>query len=715
MAQAPAITASFPEPDIGVLSFDLPGRGANILSRPVLEELSGHLDQLEARQDLSALILQSAKPGTFIAGADLREFVVSFDLPSSDVEQLCRFGQTLFGRLSRTPFVTIAAIDGVCLGGGAELASWCDRRLVSRDAKTQIGFPEVKLGLYPAWGGTVRVPRLIGLANAVELITGGENISAQQACALGWALGPVDRTELLEAAMRLAREEQQTRWYLADRERWSQPLEMNETELAFLGVTASAYIRGQTKDQYPAPVQALEVMLEGAGLDSEAACQLEAQQVTTLWGGSVNRALINVFFLTDRIKKDPGVSSSEIEVRPVKSVCVVGAGIMGSGIVAANLKHELGVLLADASPAALESGARLAIEEAAYSRELKGTDVQRALQIAPHLKLATADTSLSGCDLVVEAVVENQQVKQQVLKRLESQLSDDAILASNTSTIPITRLASVLQRPERFCGLHFFNPVRRMRLVEVIRGEQTNDATVATAVAYAKRLGKYPIVVNDGPGFLVNRLLFPYMNEALELVAQGAEIKAIERAAKSFGMPMGPIELYDMVGMDTAFYAGRTMWEAFPRRTVASPILPALVKAGRLGRKSGRGFFLYDKHKKHGGPQPDPDLGKIVDQYIREHRTFSHDELQRRLFLPMVLEATRALQDKIVRDVRDIDLGMIFGLGFPAFRGGLMWWADEVGAAQLVEWLKPFEQYGERLQPTPLLLDMAQHGRKFYT
>lgn len=309
-------------------------------------------------------------------------------------------------------------------------------------------------------------------------------------------------------------------------------------------------------------------------------------------------------------------------------------------------------------------------------------------------------------------MVENEQVKKTVYSRLEPLMSPEAILASNTSTIPISKLAAGLKRPDRFVGIHFFNPVRKMPLVEVIRGQQTSDETVAAAVVYAKAIGKSPIVVQDGPGFLVNRLLLPYLNEALELLADGAQIKAIERAAKDFGMPMGPFTLYDMVGLDTSFYAGRVMWEAFPDRITPSPVLPALIKQGRLGQKSGRGFFLYKD--KHGRGEPDPTLADIVRTYIRGERKFTPEEITARLFLPMVLEATRILEAKLVRDVRDVDLGLIFGLGFPAFRGGLLFWADTLGAAKIVEMLKPFESLGVRMQPTPMLVEMAKTGRRFY-
>jgi 3-hydroxyacyl-CoA dehydrogenase/enoyl-CoA hydratase/carnithine racemase len=714
MDQAPAIALSRPEPDLVVLTFHSPDRSANILSRAVLGELERHLDQLAtASAPPAGLILMSAKPGVFIAGADLREFADSFDAPAEEVEALCRRGQDLFRRLSQFPFVTVAAIEGICVGGGAELAMWCDRRLLSDHEKTQFGFPEVKLGLFPGWGGTARTPRVIGLGNAVELITGGEPLSAQEACRLGLAWGPIPSHELFDAAVRVVREEQQTRQFECDRAAWSQPIAISETELAFLGATASAYIRGQTKDQYPAPLAALEVMLEAAGKDVEAACRLEATGMTSLFGTPVNRSLINVFFLTDRNKKDMGVDGKPVKPGSIERVGVVGAGIMGSGIVAANLKRQFPVVLGDASAAAIQQGARNSLEEAAYDKVRKGPDPERVLELAPRLRSADGDAAFAGCQLVVEAVVENQQVKQQVLKRLETHLAEDAILASNTSTIPITKLAAELQRPDRFCGLHFFNPVRRMKLVEVIRGDKTSDTTVATAVAYAKKLGKFPIVVRDGPGFLVNRLLFPFMNEALELVCEGVDIPAIERAAKSFGMPMGPLELYDMVGLDTAFYAGRVMWEAFPQRIGASPLLPALVKAGRLGQKSGRGFYIH-AGRKRGKLQLDPELAPLIAPYLRGKSELDRTAIQRRLMLPMVLEATRVLSEGLVRDVRDVDLGMIFGLGFPPFRGGLLWWADQVGAAELLEWLKPFESLGERAQPTTLLLEMAAKGRRFY-
>jgi len=705
-----------PQDDIAQLTINMPDKGANILSQSVLEELAGQLDGLEKRKDLAGLIICSGKPGMFIAGADLREFAASLDAPKEDVVAICRRGQTLFSRLSNCPFVTVVAIDGICVGGGAELAIWCDRRIMSDNEKTEFGFPEVKLGLFPGWGGTVRAPRIVGLSNALEMITGGESIDPKIAATMGLTSDVVPADRLLDAAVDMIRAEKSSGEYLRDRDRWSKPIESNETELGFLGITASAYIQQQTKGQYPAPMAALEVMMESACVDAEQALQMEAEGMAQLFGSPVNAALLNVFFLQDRIKKDRGVDRKDVQPLAITSVGVIGAGIMGAGIAAANIKRRMPVVLTDAAPESLNKGAQNVLEEVAFDRKTKSANAERAIQFGPLLNISVAEAAnaeLATTDVVIEAVVENANVKKKIFAELEPHLHERTILASNTSTIPITGLAKDLKHPERFCGIHFFNPVRRMKLVEVIRGEKTSDETVVTAVAYAKQIGKLPIVVNDGPGFLVNRLLFPYMNESVELLCEGAAIKDIERVAKKFGMPMGPIELFDMVGLDTAVYAGRTMVEAFPDRFVASPVLPSLLKSGRLGQKSGAGFYSYDNRKKR--PEPDPKLPGLIEIYMREPKQeFTHEQIEQCLFFPMLLEATRALEDNIVRDARDVDFGLIFGLGFPPFKGGLLHWADTIGAAKIVEMLKPYEELGERMKPTNLLQEMAKTGKKFY-
>ena len=710
---AAAFRLSFPEPDVAVLTFDLPGKGANILSAAVLQEFAEHLDALAAHRGLAGLVIASGKPGMFIAGADLREFVASLNAPKSDVVAICRRGQKLFQRLSEAEYVTVAAIDGICVGGGAELAVWCDRRVMSDRAKSEIGFPEVKLGLYPGWGGTVRGPRIVGLASAVEMITSGEPVDSQAAVKMGLASDVVPPDRVQAAAINLIRAEQQSGDFRRDRQRWQGPMALNPTELGFLGATASAIIQQETKGQYPAPVAALELMLETCQLPADEALQREAEGMAELFGSPINAALINVFFLTDRNKRDTGLDRAGVTGAALGSVGVVGSGIMGSGIAAATLKSEIAVALTDSQAEALARGAKQVLEEAAYNRKTKGPELARTLKLAPLLSVSHREEEIAACDLVIEAIVEKEEAKKQLYARLEPELRENAILASNTSTIPITRLAEGLKRPERFCGIHFFNPVRRMKLVEVIRGAKTSDETVATAVAFVKRIGKMPIVINDGPGFLVNRLLFPYMNEALQLLHEGASLREIDRAATAFGMPMGPITLSDLVGLDTAHYAGSVMEQAFPSRVVSSPILTALIEQGRLGQKTGLGFFSYQNKK--GKAEDDPAVARLVAEHRREERKFSRDELTQRLFLPMLVEATRMLEERIVRDVRDVDLGLIFGIGFPPFRGGLLFWADTLGAATIVKMLKPYEGLGERYKSTPLLVKMAQEGKKFYS
>lgn len=710
---AASLALAFPAADIALITFDTPGKGANILSSSVLEELRQILDGLRDRKDLKGLVLLSGKPGIFIAGADLREFVVAMPtVTPQQTAELCRRGQQLFARLADLPMVTVAAIHGTCLGGGTELACWCDRRVMSNADRTEIGLPEVKLGLIPGWGGTVRLPRIVGLALAVEMITGGEPVDARHSLQMGLVSDVVEPDQLLAASINLVRSEHATASYLSDRTRWAQPLPMDATEKAFLGAAASAQIQQHTKGAYPAPQAALDLMLESTGLPAAAACSREAETMGTLFGSSVNRALLNVFFLTDRIKKDTGLAATTVASREIRRVGVIGAGIMGSGIAGAEVKRSVPTTLMDADEKALARGVRQAFEDVAYNKKTKRADAQRTLQAAPLLHATSELIDLAACDLVVEAVVENADVKRQIYSQLEPRLRADAILASNTSTIPITKLAEKLERPERFCGLHFFNPVNRMQLVEVIRGRKTSDETIATVVAHAKRIGKHPIVVADGPGFLVNRLLFPYMNEAIQLVTEGVGLQEIDRAAKAYGMPMGPIALYDMVGIDTAFYAGRTMWEAFPDRVAASPILPMLMKQGRLGQKSGAGFFSYKN--KRGLAQLDPGLEPLLAPYCSPPHAKPLEEIIARLTLPMLLEATRVLEEQVVRDARDVDFGLIYGLGFPAYRGGLLFDADAQGTAKIAEQLRAFESLGARFRPTPLLLELAKDGKKFY-
>jgi 3-hydroxyacyl-CoA dehydrogenase len=438
---------------------------------------------------------------------------------------------------------------------------------------------------------------------------------------------------------------------------------------------------------------------------------MPADQTNLPLSPEANAALRNVSLLQDHNQQGQGGASAAAS-REIRSVGVIGAGIMGIGIAAAQLKHFVPVTVFDASAEALAKGIPAILEETAGDTTVAATGAGRCEPWAALLHVAPTQESLAQCDLVIESVVENAVVKQQIYQRLEARLDPAAILASNTSTLTISSLAGVLHRPERFCGLHFCNPVRIRPLVEVVRGQQTSDATIATAVRHMKRIGKMPIVVQDGPGFLVNRLLSPYLNESLQLLCEGVSITEIDQAAIAFGMPWGPMALYDLIGIDTAFYAGRTMWEAFPDRIAVTPVLPAFIRAGRLGHKTGHGFYSYPNGLER--PEPDAAADGLLEPYVRRRPSRGAEEITARLLLPCLLEATRALESGLVSDVRDVDLGMIFGLGFPASKGGLLFWADAIGLENIVELLQPFAKLGTRFQPTALLLDMARQHRKFY-
>lgn len=696
---------------VAVLTLDLPGKSANLLGSAVLDEIEARLDEVDAASSVAGLVFDSAKPGVFIAGADLTEFAAGLDRPKDDILATTERGQTLFGRLVSCDYPTIAAIDGVCVGGGLELAVWCDRRVATASSKTQFAFPEVKLGLLPGWGGTARTPRMIGLANAIESVTSGDSLGASDAFRLGLVDDVVERRDggdaadgdqLLAASLRMVAAEQSSGDYRSDRERWSAPIPQSETELAFLGATAAAVIQQKTGGHYPAPMAALELMLEASQLDLEAALVAEREAFAPLFGSPVNRALLNVFFLTDRAKKGgrPADDSPSIA-----TVGVVGAGIMGQGIAAVSVKRGVRVLLSDSRPEALARGVEAVVREASFDKVTKGVSAELAIARGALVSPAADAETLGAADLVVEAIVEDAGAKQDLFAAVEPRMADDAILATNTSTIPVTKLAERLERPERFAGLHFFNPVRKMPLIEVIRGAETSDATIDRLVAYSKRLGKTPVVVNDGPGFLVNRLLLPYMNEAALLAEEGVPIKKIDRAAKAFGMPMGPLELHDVVGLDTCLHAGRVMHAAFGDRIAPAGAIDRLVDAGRLGQKSGGGFYDWKPGKAGKPPKGSPSahaetLAKTAGDGQPAERIAS---LEDRLLLPMLIEATRALEDGIVGDPRDVDLALILGIGFPPHRGGLFFWADRLGKDELLDRLSGLESLGPRFQPTALL------------
>jgi 3-hydroxyacyl-CoA dehydrogenase/enoyl-CoA hydratase/carnithine racemase len=712
--ELPTLAIERPADGIAVLSFLVRDHRQNVLSRQVLADLETALDGLAQGPAPRGVILRSARAGSFFAGADLDRLETLGSLPAAEIERLCDAGRNLFARLS-SAWPSVAVIDGVCLGGGLELALACDLRVATTAAHTSLGLPEVKLGLMPGWGGTVRLPRLIGPGPAVELASSGEPLDGPASLRLGLVDACVPPDVAVESARRLLEIASASDLVARRRRQMAEPIKLDSGERDFLEATAAAVMLGRTGGRYPAPPAILETISAGCEVDADAAGRIESAAFARLAVTPVAAALVRVFRIGERNRRDPGVGDTAAgEPEVVATPAVVGAGIMGAGIAASHLRHGFALTLVDVNADVLAQAVPGILEEAAWSRQAKRSDPADALALAGRLRSATGLAALAASDLVIESVLERTDLKQQVLAAIEQVVGRSAIIATNTSTNPIATLAAPLDHPDRFCGMHFFNPVRRMVLVEVIRGPATSDATVAAVVAHAKRLGKCPVVVRDSPGFLVNRVLMPYLHEAVELVRAGIEPARIDRVSRGFGMPMGPLELYDMIGLDTAFYAGLVLSAAYGDRIEASPLIPAFVKAGRLGRKTGTGFYRY----RGTGPKArvagaDEATAGIVARYALPERPTTDREIQDRLFLPMLLEALRVLDEGIVRDGRDIDLAVIHALGFPPFRGGLLAWADSLGPAEVVRRLEPLADLGVRMHPPERLLALARGGRRF--
>jgi 3-hydroxyacyl-CoA dehydrogenase/enoyl-CoA hydratase/3-hydroxybutyryl-CoA epimerase/3-hydroxyacyl-CoA dehydrogenase/enoyl-CoA hydratase/3-hydroxybutyryl-CoA epimerase/enoyl-CoA isomerase len=698
------------EDGIALLTFDMPASRANILTETNLEELEALLKEIGVQSALHGLVLRSGKPGTFIAGADLRDLGAPTPDPNR-ARKLLRQGLAPIALFESLPFPTVAAIEGPCLGGGLEVALGCDYRLAGDHPKTELGLPEVKVGLIPGWGGTQRLSRLIGPALAADMITSGESVKAQRAREIGIVFDVVAGERLLDEAVRRAQAAFDSGDWREIRRRKQLPVGLTEEQHDFIFSAARSQVVAKTKGLLPAPLAALDAIANGCNRPLEEGLQVESAGFMPLFRSPISRNLIAVFFMTQRLQKDPGVADTSIQPRPVQAVTVAGAGIMGAGIALAHILRNIPVKLTDNNAQALDKGVATitkALQARIDSGRLTVPEMTAAL-----LRLGTTSSVpvLADRDFVIEAIIENEEAKVQLYREIEPILRTDAILASNTSTISITRMARSLSRPGNFAGMHFFNPVERMPLVEVIRGQATDDVTVVTLVALAKRIGKTPIVVRDCPGFLVNRILFPYLNESLVLLEEGIDPRVIDKAATAFGMPMGPITLHDLVGLDTSLYAGRVVNTAFADRAKTTRLLDELVATGRLGQKSGAGFYSYAKGSRG---IDDPAFTAIWERFRTGQRSMQTEELTDRLFLPMLVEASRVLEESIVREPGDVDMGLILGIGFPAFHGGILRWADTQGLPKVLEKLRRYEGLGARYQPTQQIRRLAGEGKGFY-
>ena len=696
---------------VAVLVFDLPGSSVNKFTRAVRDEFGRLLDALVRDPAVRAVVLLSGKVDHFCAGADIEEFVAL--RTEDEATRLARTGQALMERVARFPKPFVVGIHGACLGGALELALAARYRVATDHPRTVLALPEVQIGIIPGAGGCNRLPRVVGLRAALEMILTGRNIRASRALRTGLVdeLVPpaILREVAVEVAVRLASAGPPRRrgrgglsgWFL-DRSALGQALVLRRARIETLR---------RTHGHYPAPLAALDAVRAGLAGGLERGLVHEAGQFGRMAVTDVSRRLVGVFFATSALKKDPGVTPPVPPPAPVSQLAVVGAGFMGSAIAAvAAAEAGVPVRLRDADLPRVARGLK-AVSGILEARGRRRGASRREIERQGALVSGGPDAfGFRRADLVIEAVFEDLAVKQAVLREVEAATRADCIVASNTSTIPIARIAGGTRRPENVVGMHFFSPVEKMPLLEVIAAERTAPRAVVTAVAFGRRLGKTVIVVRDSPGFFVNRILVPYLNEAGRLVTEGVPIEAIDRAMTDWGFPVGPITLLDEIGLDVADHAGRTMHEALGPRLAPVLDLSRLVAEGRLGRKAGRGFLRY-----RGGRKAGVDRSVYRTIGARPGTPPAAAVLAERMAFAMLNEAARALGEDVVRSARDGDIGALFGIGFPAFRGGPFRALDTAGAAAAVEKFERLTSvYGDRFAPAPLLTELARRGGRFY-
>lgn len=710
MAPAAALTWTLTD-GVAVVTFDLPGEPVNKISRAVKEDVLATFEALERDRAVEAVAFFSGKPDSFIAGADIAEFVEIAS--AAEAERLAADGQALLERVAGFTKPIAVGIHGACLGGGLEFALACRYRVASDHPKTQLGLPEVQLGLLPGAGGCQRLPRLIGARAALDLILGAKVEPAARAFRLGIVdelVHPAILKDItLAAAKRLARGWRPPRRRRGGLVAWL--LDRNPLGRRLVFRAARRQVLAKTAGNYPAPLAALEAVEHGLRHGIPAGLKREAQLFGQLAVTDVSRKLVQIFFATTALKKDFGISSPPPPVA-VTRLGVVGAGFMGAGIAGtAVAQAAVDVRLKDAGLPQVAKGlaaAREVLDDRLKRRRISQYEYTR---LVAQLSGGDSYAGFGRAELVIEAVFEELAVKQAVVREVEAATSERAAFASNTSTIPIHRIAEAARRPEQVIGMHFFSPVARMPLLEVIPAARTAPAVISTAVAFGRRMGKTAIVVKDSPGFWINRILTPYMNEAGHLLAAGVAIEDIDQLMVHFGFPVGPITLLDEVGMDVAEKVAGVMHAAFGDRFAPAPSFAGMVKAGRLGRKAGKGFYRYAGGKKGG-------VDAAVYQIIGTQPNGGPRpaEVIQRLVLVMLNEAARAVGEGIVRSPRDGDIGAIFGFGFPPFRGGPLRHADDLGAARLVGELERLaERYGARFAPSDVLREQASRGTKFYS
>ncbi len=689
---------------VATLLFDTPGSRVNILTRAALEELATHIEALGQDRSVKMLFIESGKEDIFIAGADIHEIRAASD--EQTITALVLKGQEIFNALEDLPFPTIAVIDGACLGGGLELSLSCTYRIATSAPHTRIGLPEVNLGILPGFGGTQRLYPLVGYAKAMELIVGAKRLRGEKALKLGVVDGCVPRgylgfkkeefvREILAGtlAQKIAAGRQGVAWY-----------EKILAVRSLINMVVKKKVLAKTHGHYPAPLSVIEVMQNSFGKPLADGLQVEREAVTRLALTPVSKNLIELFFISEALKKETFCTG---KAREIRHSAVVGTGAMGSGIAWALNNQDIDVRLKDINTESI--GRAIASIRKIYEGIKKRgrlTDREIGLKM-DKITFSTENVGFAKTDFLLEAVNEDLELKQKVYQEFEAVLKPDAVIASNTSSISISRLAERLEYPNRFIGMHFFNPVNRMPLVEIISGDKTDDETIATVVQLAKRMGKTPIRVKESAGFLVNRILLPYLKEAATMFEEGEDIRKIDRVLLAFGMPTGPLALVDQVGVDIGEKVSEILHRAYGERMATSALMTRMVKRGWLGKKSGLGFYSH-KGKRTG-------INKEIETLQSGQTTLDEQTILDRTILIMINEAARCLEEEVVSYPRYLDMAMVMGTGFPPFRGGLIRYGDEIGIDRVVTRLKQLQaSSGDRFAPCELLVAMAKKQETFY-
>ena len=699
MEQQSAFHLSMRSDNVGVIVIDVPNEKMNTLKAEFIPQIRAVIEQARQHSALAGLVFISGKPDSFIAGADIN--MIDSCRSADEARQLAEQGQRVMSEIAALPVPVVAAIHGACLGGGLELALACDWRVCSLDEKTRLGLPEVQLGLLPGSGGTQRLPRLIGASQALNLILTGKTLRAKQALKLGLVDDAVPHSILLETAVKLALKGKAQRRTLPLRER----LLNGPAGRTLLFPLAARQSEAKTHGNYPATRRILEAVRTGLERGMREGHEAEALAFGELAMTSQSAALRQLFFASTALKKEEAAESA-----PLHSIGVLGGGLMGGGIAAVTAtKAQLPVRIKDINVEGINHAMKYSWE--LLSKKVKRRQITAAVR-QQQMALITGSTDYRGFgrrDLIIEAVFEDLSLKQQMVAEVEQHCSPETIFASNTSSLPIAQIAAQAQRPENVIGLHYFSPVDKMPLVEVIPHSTTSARTLATTVALAKQQGKTAIVVADRPGFYVNRILAPYINEAMRCMLEGEPIEVVDRALVKFGFPVGPVQLLDEVGIDVGTKILPILEREYGARFAAPEAFSAVLNDNRKGRKNGRGFYLYNGSKK----RPDKTIYSLL--HIQPQHRLDDALIAQRCVMMMLNEAARCLEEGIIRSPRDGDIGAVFGIGFPPFLGGPYRYMDRLGTANVVNTLaRLMHQYGDRFAPCEALRQRAERGENFY-